>query len=391
MSKAAFNIDSVPSQVALVRCDDYDENNVMQAVEKGLALVGGVDQFVHPGEKILLKPNLLVGSAPQKAVTTHPMVFKAVGAHFQAAGARLSYGDSPGFEFFPGQAAQRSGLAPIAESLDIPSADMSHGQDVSFPDGRLIKQFNIANGVLDADGIISLPKLKTHGLTRITGAVKNQFGCIPGMLKAQFHARLADANYFSQMLVDLNRLVQPRLAVMDGIIGMEGNGPRNGSPRSMSVLIFSTDLVAMDAVVCRLIGLDPELVHTITWGEKWELGHYNQVKLVGDPIEQFIVSDFVVNRRKEFGLGGRGSVSQLLKDWITPRPVLVPENCTRCGTCVQVCPVSPKAIDFRSNEGNRASPSYDYSQCIRCYCCQEMCPENAIIIKTPLLGRLLHR
>lgn len=379
------------SQVALVRCDDYDETRVIQAIEKGLALIGGIEQFVRPGEKLLLKPNLLVGSAPQKAVTTHPSVMKAVAYHFKQAGAALSYGDSPGFEFFPGQAAQRSGLVPVAESMGIPAADMSHGQEVSFPDGKLIKQFTIANGVLAADGIISLPKLKTHGLTRLTGAVKNQFGCIPGLLKPDFHARLADVNHFSQMLVDLNRLVHPRLAIMDGIVAMEGNGPRNGSPRPMSVLLFSSDLVAMDAVACRLINLDPKLVHTITWGDEWGLGKSTGIELLGDPIESFIQSDFVANRRKEFGSERPGSISKFAKNRLTARPTLLPENCTRCGTCVRVCPVSPKAIDFRSPEGKRVPPSYDYSLCIRCYCCQEMCPENAITIKTPLLGRLIRR
>ena len=376
------------SQVALVRCENYDEELVHQAVGRGLALLGGPERFVQPGEGILLKPNLLVRSAPEKAVTTHPAVFRAVAQVLGAAGARLSYGDSPGFGGTR-MTARGAGLVNVAEELGIALADFSHGETVSFPDGELIKQFTIAAGVLAADGIISLSKLKTHGLTRLTGAIKNQFGCIPGLLKGEFHARMPDVDRFSQMLVDLNRLLRPRLYVMDGIVAMEGNGPRNGDPRPLSVLLFSDDPVALAATASRIVNLDPALVPTTNWGEKWNLGRYQSVEILGDPLDSFIAADFSVSRQLPSPAGERGFMARFLKNWIVPRPAIHPANCTTCGTCVQVCPVAPKAIDFRN--GRRSSPSYDYSLCIRCYCCQEMCPDNAISIETPLLGRLIHR
>ena len=382
---------SQPALVALVRCDRYDDAAVQAAVDRGLALLGGADRFCRPGERLVLKPNLLVASSPDKAVTTHPAVFRAVGRAFQAAGAELSYGDSPGVELRPGGAAQRAGIAAAAGELGIPMADFMAGEMVSFPEGKLIKQFTLARGALEADGLISLPKLKTHGLTRLTGAIKNQFGCIPGLLKPEFHVRLSDLQRFSQMLVDLNRLLRPRLAVMDGIVAMEGNGPRGGTPRPMSVLLFSADLVALDAVVCRLVDLDPTMVAPIVWGQEWGLGNAQEIELVGDPLESFFTPDFGVNRRRGSTTGSSRSVPRLIKNWIVPRPTIVPENCTRCGTCVQMCPVTPKAIDFRGQNGRQEPPSYNYRQCIRCYCCQEMCPEQAIEIETPLLGRLIHR
>jgi uncharacterized protein (DUF362 family)/Pyruvate/2-oxoacid:ferredoxin oxidoreductase delta subunit len=380
-----------PSRVALVRCDRYDDAAVQAAVDRGLDLIGGADRFCRPGEKLVLKPNLLVASAPDKAVTTHPAVFCAVARAFQATGVELSYGDSPGFEMLPGGAAQRSGITAAADDLNIPMADFAAGETISFPEGKLIKQFNLARGVLEADGLISLPKLKTHGLTRLTGAIKNQFGCIPGLLKPEFHVRLSDLQRFSQMLIDLNRLLRPRLAVMDGIVAMEGNGPRGGTPRPMSVLLFSDDLVALDAVVCQLVNLDPEMVAPIVWGQEWGLGNAQEIELLGDPIESFVTPDFDVNRRRGSTTGSPWPIPRPIKNWIVPRPTIVPENCTRCGTCVQVCPVTPKAIDFREPNGRKAPPSYNYRQCIRCYCCQEMCPEHAIEIETPLLGRLIHR
>lgn len=379
------------SCVALVRCDSYDGAVVDEAVRRGLALLGGPHQFVEPGEHILLKPNVLVASTPEQAVTTHPAVLGAVARQLQAAGAHLTYGDSPGFELRSGGAARRAGLAAVAGDLGIAMADFSSGETISFPEGHLIKQFTIASGVLVADGIVSLSKMKSHGLTRITGAIKNQFGCIPGMLKPEFHARLPGVERFSQMLVDLNLLLRPRLYVMDAVIAMEGNGPRSGTPRLVSVLLLSTDPVALDAVACRIVNLDPELVLPITWGETWGLGTYTRVDTLGDSLESFVVPDFKVNRQPVLGPHHQGVLGAVIKNLVVPRPVVVRENCTSCGTCVTVCPVTPKAVDFVDDAGHKEPPRHDYSSCIRCYCCQEMCPFNAIVIETPLLGLIIHR
>ncbi len=375
--------------VALVRCASYEGMDVDTAVARGIALVGGIGRFITVGEKILLKPNLLVARDASRAVTTHPAVFRAVARQFIDAGAKVTYGDSPGFGR-PSTVAGRTGIASAAEALGIELAEFSGGRSVSFPDGQLIKRFTIAEGVLAADGIVSLPKLKTHGLTRITGAIKNQYGCIPGALKAEFHARLPNVDLFSQMLVDLNCLLRPRLFVMDGIVAMEGNGPQNGTPRPMNVLLLSTDPVALDAAVCRMVGLDATLVPPIVYGERFGLGRAVDVEIVGDPLESFVVSDFVVNRRRASTTGKPGRYSRLARRFVVPRPVIRAKRCTRCGTCVHVCPTAPKAVAFKSGDRSRP-PTHDYDRCIRCYCCQEMCPEGAIELRVPLLGRIIHR
>ncbi len=376
--------------VGAVRCTSYDTSEVREAVARGLELLGGVGAVARPGERILLKPNLLLGRAPERAVTTHPSVFRAVAEALRSGGIQsLTYGDSPGFGRTEA-AAQRAGLLDAARELGIEAADFAHGEIVSFPEGRQNKQFTIARGVLDADGIVSLPKLKTHGLTRITGAIKNQFGCIPGPLKAEFHARLPMVDLFSQMLVDLNRFLKPRLFVMDGIVAMEGNGPQNGTPRSMNVLLFSTDPVALDVTVCRLIGLDPNLVPPIRYGAEFGLGRREGIQYVGDPIDGFVNRTFVVNRQAGATTQGPGRFSRLARRYVVPRPFILEMKCTRCGTCVNVCPVTPKAVEFRG-AGRTEPPIHDYQRCIRCYCCQELCPEGAIEIATPVLGRLIHR
>jgi uncharacterized protein (DUF362 family)/NAD-dependent dihydropyrimidine dehydrogenase PreA subunit len=377
------------SIVAAIRCDSYDLADVQEAVNRGLGLLGGAESFVQPGESILLKPNLLIGRSPERVVTTHPSVFRAVARAFQAAGADLSYGDSPGFGK-PQTAAQRAGLLEVARELDIKLADFTRGDIVSFPEGRQNKQFTIARGALSADGIVSLPKMKSHGLTRMTGAIKNQFGCVPGPLKAEFHARLPMAELFSQMLVDLNRLLKPRLFIMDGIVAMEGNGPQNGTPRPMNVLLFSRDPVALDATVCRMIDLDPTLVLPIQYGIEFGLGSCENIENLGDPIESFVNREFVVNRRPLPTTEQPGRASRMMRRFVVPKPFIRASKCTQCGTCVSVCPVDPKAIEFRGS-GRVDPPVYDYQRCIRCYCCQELCPEGAIEVAIPLLGRLIHR
>jgi len=377
------------SIVALVACKDYDESRVAAAIDEGLSLLGGVERFVRPGERLLLKPNLLAGAAPEKAVTTHPAVFKAVARRFAACGAQLSYGDSPGFGR-PESAARRAGLVSVAEATGVALADFMSSKTVSFPEGHLIKQFTIAQGVLSADGVISLPKLKTHALTRITGAVKNQFGCIPGFLKGEFHARLPELDRFARMLADVTRFVKPRLYVMDAVLAMEGNGPRNGTPVPLGALLLSDDPVAIDAAAAQMVDLDPALVPTVRQGVETGLGACADTEVAGAPLDSFIQRGFQVDRRRE---GAKGALPRLLarvmRETIVPRPVINTAVCSRCGTCVQVCPVSPKAVDFRG--GKDTPPSHDYHICIRCYCCQEYCPDGAITVSTPLLGRLVHR
>ncbi len=378
---------SAKPRVALVRCESYDETKLEHAVARGLDLLGGANTFFKSGETLLLKPNILIGENPKKHVTTHPAVFSAVAKALQEAGAQLTYGDSPAFGP-PQISAALCGITGAAERLNIPMADFVHGQLVSFPQGKLIKQFTIAKGVLAADGIISISKFKTHALTRLTGAVKNLFGCIPGLLKSQFHATLNDEYQFGKMLLDLNRLLRPRLCVMDAIIGMEGNGPRNGTTRKVSLLIFANDPTAMDAVTARLMALDPLLVPTLAAAEEWQAGAVENYELLGDPIESFIMKDYKVNRSPASTTKVKGKLAKLFKDISSPRPVINQEKCTACGTCVDICPVTPKALSFREGKGN-LPPIYDYDLCIRCYCCQETCPHDAITVKTPLLGRIL--
>lgn len=378
------------SKVAIVCCESYEYSEVKMAVERGFDLLGGSSKFVRPNEKILIKPNWLSADPPEKCVTTHPAVFRAVSEVLQSAGAILTYGDSPAFQS-PETAAKRTGISAVAQELNILLADFKSGKEVHFPKGHQNKKFIIANAVLESDGVISLPKMKTHGFQRVTGAIKNQFGCIPGALKGEFHVKVPDAYEFARMLVDLNDCIHPRLYIMDGIYAMEGNGPKGGIPRKMSVLLFSTDPIALDATQCRLVNLDPALVLTNKAGLEMGAGTYHKkdIEILGDSLDDFIALDFDVNREPEKPFKGSGGI-RLIKNAISPRPYIVAERCINCGVCVDMCPVNPKAVDWR--DGNKSNqPSYKYDRCIRCYCCQELCPEGAILIKKPFIRKMFSK
>lgn len=378
------------SKVALIRCETYDEEKVYKAVRYGLDVLGGAAQFVKPGEKIVLKPNVLIGSKPEKCVTTHPAVFQAVGQLLKEAGAILSYGDSPAFgRCEPNM--RKSGLKQVGDELGMSVADFDSGRSVSHKDALLVKSFVIANGVLDSDGLVSLPKLKTHPMPRFTGAVKNHFGIVPGLLKGQFHVKLPDPYDFCTMLVDLNTLVRPRLCVMDGIMAMEGNGPRGGKPKKMSVLLLSSDPIAIDATASRMIDLNPEAVPTSKAGEKARLGTYHRenIEIAGENIESFLDRSFEVIRTPPVSCS-RSRIRNFVRNRVCEKPVIDEGRCNRCGVCVKMCPVEPKAVNWHTGDKSKP-PKYKYDRCIRCFCCQENCPEGAVLVESPMLGKIVFR
>jgi ferredoxin len=277
-----------------------------------------------------------------------------------------------------------SGVLEEAKALGIPMADFETGEDVSYPEGAQNRRFHVARGALNAGAMINLPRLKTHSLTLMTGALKNTFGVVPGGRKAEFHIKHPDVEGFSRMIVDLNGLVRSRLVVMDAITAMEGNGPGSGDLVDVGLIIISEDPVAVDAVGCRIMGIDPLSVPMIRIAHELGLGNADSenIDLRGELLAGHARQGFKLPPRSPAERVPR-IVFRLAKDLVVPKPVIDPATCIRCGECVTACPTTPKAL----TQAKGAVPRYNYSTCIRCYCCQETCREGAISVKPALLDR----
>ncbi|MDO5540419.1 MAG: DUF362 domain-containing protein [Eubacteriales bacterium] len=370
------------SKVILIPCSSYDEEEVYRAMKQGIEMLGGIERFVKKEEKILVKPNFLSAADADRAVTTHPSVIKGMLRILQEAGCmHVKYGDSPGH----GSSASAAGKLGISgEVYGASMADMSEEVHVSFAEGITAKEFYFTREVAEADAVISLCKMKTHALERITGAVKNVYGFICGYRKAAGHVKYPNASIFARMLADIHRCIKPGLHIMDGIVAMEGNGPGSGTPTDMKVMLFSTDPVALDTVFCHLVDLDPELVPTNTQGMAMGIGTYHADDIEIQTAEGKISFSQMEKKygNPQFDVDRKGTKKTFLSRYsdfmtrLSKRPVIDKTRCVKCGICVNHCPVPGKAVNFK--KGKDMPPIYDYAKCIRCYCCQEMCPQHAI-------------
>lgn len=392
------------SKLAIILLDDYRPAELYSGFRAAFTELGLADAF-KPGEKILIKPNLLAGVTPDKAVTPHPEVFRALIRNLLELQLTLNYGDSPAFDTTE-KAARISGLAEVAESFGLPLADFNNVAEQRLPAGKALRQLPLAQGVADADGLVSLAKLKTHAMTSMTGVLKNQFGVIPGPRKASYHVNFPIPEDFSQMLVDINQYLKPRLYVMDAIVAMEGNGPRNGRPRQVGVILLSRDPVAVDAAGALLMGLDPAGIISTRIAAADGLGNPDlktveaclihpaadtaslQTGTAASLLHKLQVRNFAGAELTKSALGNATTrFAPYIKQFVLRRPVIIADRCTRCGICIKACPAEPKVLDRPSLA---SVPGFDYSRCIRCFCCQEVCPAGAIVVKKTLIGRLLH-
>ncbi|HTX71555.1 MAG TPA: DUF362 domain-containing protein [Rectinemataceae bacterium] len=362
------------SAVAMLQCRDYSGALVEDAVRRACDLAGFPEVS---GKTVLLKPNILKAAAPDEAVTTHPEVLRAVIRYAKSHGAsRILVGDSPGFQL--GAAAfRKSGLIQVTEAEGAEWSDFSEGVEVANPQGRLVKSFTLARAAVEADVLVSLPKLKNHTLMYFTGAMKNLFGCIPGLQKPPFHLRFPDRRRFGEMLVDLNIALRCDFALMDGIVGMEGPGPGAGYPRRVGAILASRDPLALDRSACAVIGLDPDLVVNLAEGLTrglW-IGSDAEIEYPAQRPQAFFVPDWKHVPREERRLG---RMPAPLRNLFVGRPFFSRRKCIACGGCVEICPGN--ALSLQSVPGTRTGRAVrvDYKACIRCYCCHEVCPADAI-------------
>jgi len=369
--------------VSIARCPDYGEDRVYGAVREAVRLLGGMERYVKRGERILLKPNLLAAKAVESAVTTHPYVVKAVIRLVKEAGATPIVGDSPGLGSAR-KVADKCGLGEILKETGTGLIELKEMAEAQNPGGHTFKRFEVAKEALDFDGIINIPKLKTHVQMFLTMGVKNMFGCVPGKRKPQWHlAAGTDALFFAGMLLDLYFLLKPRLTIMDAITAMEGNGPGSGDPRDLGLVFASPDALMMDTVAANLLGARTYDVPVLRVAmERGIALDVSGIDILGEkvpPMRDFrfpplMSPNFITSKLPYF-------VDKILRKSLTARPNINHGICTRCNICVEVCP--PSVMERKDRV------LIDYDKCIRCFCCQEMCPHGAITSKEGWLKRLI--
>ena len=368
--------------VALKACHTYEKQAVQEAVDGLFALCGGVERFVKPGQRVLIKLNLLMKRDPSQATTTHPAVAEAIVRAVQRAGATPILADSPGGPYTKCMLAgvyEACGMKAVADATGCALNDDFSTTTRYLPEGRAARHLDLL-GVLDhVDAVITVGKLKTHGLTTMTGCVKNLYGTVPGTTKVEYHARYQDVGLFSDMLLDICAAVKPSFAILDAVVGMEGEGPSGGRPREIGALIGSSNPHAVDAVGARLIGLAPRQVTTLQAAQK--RGLLPEYALVGDTIEPLIICDFDVPMGLRRGSWVR--MMNALPQGFRPRPVFTHKKCDGCGTCVRACPAKAIAMDVHRR------PQVDVKACIRCYCCQELCPKTDVEVRRNPIFALL--
>ncbi|MFH1421684.1 MAG: DUF362 domain-containing protein [Planctomycetota bacterium] len=379
--------------VAVAAADSYDEKIVSKAVYQLFELLGSPAEFVTSEQKVLLKPNLLLGAEPERSVSTHPSVVQAVADVCFAQEANVTLIDSPG----SGIPWNEKSLRKVYDQCgmnQLIGVDLSYNMNVckvASPKGVLIKHFDIIEEAQKTDIIISLAKAKTHTFTGMTGAVKNLFGLVPGFDKPGYHARMRNTDNFSEMLVDLAELIKPKLTVVDAIVGMEGDGPNAGSPRNMGFLLASTDVYALDVVISHVMGINPNHVPTIFTAVRRGLttGTISDIQLLGDKEMIKPIADFALPQTYGgSGFRSAGLLTHIMEPLIHKMLVLYPTPkrrlCTGCGSCVSACPNYAITIEHNKAKINR-------SACIRCYCCHEVCPQEAMRLKGSILYKIFHK
>jgi len=327
-------------------------------IDKLLIPLGGMSRFVDRGDRVLLKVNLLSAREPEKAVTTHPEVVRAVAKAVTEAGGTPYIGDSPSGRFTERalrKAYMRSGLEAVAKEEDISLNWDTGSRRSDIPEGVRLKQSSVCNFVLEADKIIALPKLKTHSLQYMTLACKIMYGAIPGLTKARYHAQFPRRSAFADMMLDVTTFIRPALFIMDGILGMEGQGPGSGDPVNLGWLLASTDPVAMDIAVCRLIGIEPVAIPALKRAKVRKLWPEEIEYPILTP-EDIAYQGFKLPNTTDYLLTGKKT---------PPKRPMVTDKCIACGDCAEICP--KEAIQIKDERA-----SIDDSKCIRCFCCHEV-------------------
>lgn len=375
----------MPPKVSLVRQSSYDRDQVQVAAADVLEPLGGMAAFVKPGDRVVLKPNIIMGRAPDLAVTTHPEVVAAVARLALDCGASVAVGDSPGIGMLR-RAGEKAGIGDVVRRLGLEWADFTP-REIPIEHGTF-RKVELARELLEADLVINLPKLKTHCMMLLTGAVKNLFGAVVGLQKFQWHLRAGrDKDFFARALYEICSAVKPRLSVMDAIVSMDGDGPTAGKPNPTGFLAAGSDPSAVDAVLMDILGWQRDDLWTLKAAAEAGDRGWESVETTGAAPADLRPDRWIAPTSQSAALPLPPFFMRLpfFRDWLrkqtTARPHCNADLCIRCGECAKICP--PQVMTVNDN-----GVAVDHDSCILCYCCHENCPQKAISLRKGFLGRL---
>lgn len=378
--------------VSILKCDTYDFEVLKDCVRKSLDNLGGIKKYIDKGDKVLLKVNLVMKKPPEMAATSDPYFVGALSSVLTEYGAEVVIGDSPGGPFSAMLLKSIYSVCQMDKASEMGNATLNFNTNhtvCEFPDGKILKKITVGEYIKDCDKIISVCRLKTHCMTKMTGAVKNMFGTIPGTTKAEYHFNCPDVDNFADCLIDICLNAKPVLSFMDAIVGMEGEGPTAGRPRKIGAFMASDNPFLLDYVGAKIINADPKTIPVLNNSIKRGLcpDNIEDIEIVGCDYKDFVITDYDIPKTKSMHfLGGKPPkfLEGFVDRHIQPRPTFDYKKCIGCGDCARNCPA--KTIEMKNHK-----PYVHTEKCIRCYCCQELCPKEAVSVYRPLILRVMSK
>lgn len=376
--------------VGLARCNDYDPDRIQEALDRALTAAGGIGSFAEDGDRVLLKPNVLLAAPPDKAVCTHPEVLRAAIRAFKEFGCDVVVGEQPGI----GTAKESRRALEVSGILEVCREEKvgcrlfrSNGYEAHpVPGGKQVSEIFLPRDFAEVDHVVSVAKLKSHMQAAYTGAIKNFYGAIPTMQRKAIH-RLAKYVPFSEGVADILAAVRPSFSILDGIVGMEGKGPSEGKPKQLGLLFASTDPVALDTVAIHAVGWDEYRVHHVDEAAARGLGvgDLAGIEVAGERLDECKTK--FAPAPTAFRNPPRFLLNTLYNYW-SIKPAILTTECIGCATCAAGCPTDAITL---VDGGPTPKAVIDYDKCIECFCCHELCPYGAVAERRSALQRAVAR
>jgi len=353
--------------VAVENCNSYKNIEVKRAL---LNCLREIDFSFSKIKNVLIKPNLLSPAGPDKAITTHPTVIEELCKILKEKGVKKIYiGDSSAYS--TDSALKVCGMKQLEKYPYVKVINFEAEDKRFFNFGKQMTKVPLPKIAFQVDLVINVAKMKTHGLTLVTLCGKNLYGCIPGSLKEKYHAILPSPKRFARLIHKIDETINPQLNIIDGVTGIESEGPAaSGKIKNSKLILASKSIGAIDIVGSRIMGFNPKSIYIN--------------KLVRIKEKNIEVKGSAKDVRLKFIRPKSANIIIFLRlSSLFPKPKIKFDysKCTKCGTCGKKCPVG--AITYNPY------PVWDSKKCIRCLCCIEVCPAKAISLEQPWIRRAL--